>query len=296
MRFTLSVALLFSAIRVLACDVCGCAMGNNFFGIVPNYQKNFVGLRYSYTSFHSIHPGDNAFGEDYLHTTDLWARFVPFKRMQLFAQLPYQQFKRVEEGDNFKYNGIGDISFLANYTLVNNSDSLYGKIKHFLQLGGGIKLPTGNNAIIKNKRTLPNPIQLGSGSIDYLANLAYTVRYNNTGLNVEGVYRINTENKNEYKNGNRFALSTKIFGRFLLKKIALLPAFGVRYDRYKENYSYGRAVEYTGGNNLSMGPSLNIFYKQWALSTDWQKPIKQNLNEGQTTAQPSFSTQLSFYF
>ena len=165
-----------------------------------------------------------------------------------------------------------------------------------MQLGGGIKLPTGNNGIIRNKRSLPNPIQLGSGSIDYLLNLAYTTRINQFGLNVEGVYRLNTANKNEYKNGNRFAISTKIFGRILLDKIALLPALGMRYDTYAENYSNDYVVEYTGGSSLSIGPSLNVFYKQWALSTEWQKPIKQSLNQGQTKAQPTFSTQLSFYF
>ena len=36
-----------------ACDVCGCSLGGNYFGILPMFNKNFVGIRWSQAEFHS---------------------------------------------------------------------------------------------------------------------------------------------------------------------------------------------------------------------------------------------------
>ncbi|UII25703.1 hypothetical protein LVD15_20705 [Fulvivirga maritima] len=36
-----------------ACDVCGCSLGSNYMGILPQFNKNFVGLRWSQAKFYA---------------------------------------------------------------------------------------------------------------------------------------------------------------------------------------------------------------------------------------------------
>lgn len=51
----LTVALLAFGSVASACDVCGCSIGGNYFGILPQFHRHFVGIRYSEQSFRSAH-------------------------------------------------------------------------------------------------------------------------------------------------------------------------------------------------------------------------------------------------
>ncbi|MBP8240682.1 MAG: hypothetical protein KAX50_12000 [Saprospiraceae bacterium] len=72
MKTVLTAALLWvlASGQVLACDVCGCAVGGNYLGILPQFRRHFAGVRFQYRTFDSEHP--NLFGEGieffFLHT------------------------------------------------------------------------------------------------------------------------------------------------------------------------------------------------------------------------------------
>ena len=51
MRYLFVFVLLAGATTVaLACDVCGCSAGGNYFGILPRFGKHFLGIRYQYSA------------------------------------------------------------------------------------------------------------------------------------------------------------------------------------------------------------------------------------------------------
>lgn len=102
-------------------------------------------------------------------------------------------------------------SLFVNYLIYDNSRSEKGTFKATLQLGGDIKLPTGKNDIVQDFHTLPENLQPGSGTIDYLLNAIYTVRYQSVGINADVNYKIVQTNDKQYKRGDRLNTSFRFF-------------------------------------------------------------------------------------
>jgi hypothetical protein len=115
-----------------------------------------------------------------------------------------------------KSNGLGDIrlSALYRFYLEENCKA------HF---GIGLSLPTGSidekdrtprppekmgDPPSFNKNQLPAPMQLGSGTFDLLPSLTYVQQLENWswGAQASGVIRLESENDNNYRLGNKFEL------------------------------------------------------------------------------------------
>jgi len=128
-----------------ACNVCGCGVGNYHYGILPQFRKNFVGIRYRHSSYVSTLDDSHSdvFSYETFRTAELWARFYPAKKVQIFAFVPFNVNERKEGMTVKKLNGLGDIVISANYNLINTYDSLGAFLTHNLLIGGGVKLPTG---------------------------------------------------------------------------------------------------------------------------------------------------------
>ncbi len=212
-----------------ACDVCGCSIGGNYFGILPQFHKHFVGLRWSDQSFRSAHSLGAAReglydSEERFHTVDLIGRFYPLRRLQVLVLAPYHQFHRVDNGVATRNSGLGDISFMGSYILLDSGDSLNRRWKHTLTLGGGVKLPTGKSGQKDNEgQLLLENMQTGSGSTDFMLSAAYTLRHGNWGMATDLLGRLNTANQSGYVYGNRVSGSAKVFYLKNLRKMVLLP-------------------------------------------------------------------------
>jgi len=288
----------------VACDVCGCSVGGNYLGILPQYRQHFIGVRYDYQSFTSEHPplfggDDRIVSSEYFQTEEIWGRFYPHPRVQVFAFIPFHQYKKTEDGVTTLNEGLGDVSVLVNYVLINSGDSIKNSVKHRLQFGGGIKLPTGrNNMGSENEDPIAN-LQPGTGSYDFLFNAIYTIRYKKFGLNNEFSYRINTASNRDYKFGNRVNIASQVFYWQNLGGLTFLPQAGFRYE-YADmdyiNYPQKELQDLSGGSRYLATAALDLYIGSFSAGVSWTKPVYQDFASGNIKSHDQWSLKLIYLF
>lgn len=291
------MGLLFTGVQTAqACDACGCGVGSYQFGILPQQTKNFVGIRYQQKSDKTTPMHADMQSEEFFQTTEIWGRFYPVKKVQVLALLPYNFNEQKLDGETKMVHGFGDALVLVNYNLLNNTDSLYQPVKHNLFVGGGVKLPTGHfQRTVEGSELNPN-LQLGSGSLDFVANAMYTIRYDKIGLNTNVTYKYNTENKNDFLFGNKFGAGTVLFSVLKVKEMAFMPNIGFNTELTGKDYQYGDKLAESGGyvNLVSLG--TEVYFKKVSAGITAQKPVSQNLSEGYVKTGKRLLTHLTFMF
>lgn len=286
-----------------ACDICGCGVGGYYSGMLPQYHKHFIGLRWRFSHFSSDlgHEGENisAFSKEYFHSFEVMGRFYPHRRVQLLAFVPVNYHLRVAPSVNNNLVGLGDISVLALYNIYNTSFIGEKTTKHNLLLGGGVKVPTADFQRKDADGTLLTPsLQLGTGSVDFLINTVYTLRHKRWGVNTNAVYKINLPNKDTYKFGNQLTVSATAFFLHKIegKEWGLMPQLGLVFEHANYNLKYGYKRINTGGNQLVATAGLEIYYKQIQLGLSYQQPTWQNLSAGLVKAGPRFMANINYLF
>jgi hypothetical protein len=235
MKKILSVLLiLLASFQVKACDICGCSSGNYFLGPTPQFNKNFIGLRYSFRSYHTVLKNDpSQFSRDFYQTTELWAGFKVMERIQVLAFIPYNINQSVTD-DGLKMNqGLGDATLIGNVNVLNKRYITTDTLSAMQQvwIGAGVKLPTG--------RFSPNPAepvssansQPGSGSLDFLVSASYLAVVDVWGVTGNLTYKIN-QSASGYRFGNRLTASV-----FATKPSSLTPMWACYSKIYKPTIS-----------------------------------------------------------
>ncbi len=294
--------LLASALFVLpesqACNTCGCGVGNYHYGILPQFQENFIGLRYRYRSYVSELEPDHMVPYSYesFQTTELWGRFYPTKRVQAFVFIPYNFNVREEGEKTTSLSGLGDIVVSANYNLINTYDSASSGLSHNLLVGAGLKLPTGQFRKIEDGLTVNQNFQLGTGSVDLLFNAIYTLRYRSVGVNTELTYSHNTTNRDEYKFGDAGRAGLNVFYIPRTGAITLMPNAGVGIETFRNNYQYGDPFPDTGGWAVLYNAGVEAYYRNIAVGATWSTPASQALFNGKVTANNRLALHATFMF
>jgi len=283
-----------------ACDVCGCSVGGSYFGILPQFQRNFIGWRYQQRSFISEHltlfPNEVPIkSQESFYTTEAWGRYVPHPKVHVFAFVPFNYFTKREDSMFTKVAGIGDVSLLAHFIVFNTGDSTALKWKQALQLGAGIKLPTGKSNFIQEHTGLLVPsLQPGTGSLDIPLSVIYTVRKGKWGINAEINYRVNTPNIRHYKFGDRTTTYVRTFYWYGKRNVTILPHMGFTYERGMMDKKDGTIVDYTGSESVLASAGFDFYYKKLILNGNAQLPMYQHIAQGQVTSKPRFNVGLAF--
>jgi hypothetical protein len=285
-----------------ACDICGCGVGNNYIGILPDFSKHIFGLRMRTNSMltHVGVGGSSSYLttlENY-RTLEAWAGWNISDNFRLIASLPYSFNEKLNQGTVRRKSGLGDASLLAYYQLINNKKSLNSKLLvQSLWVGGGLKLPTGKyNPLDKSSaNTTANLFQLGTGSIDFSANAMYDIRLNDAGLNASAAYKINTTNKEDYRYGNKLSLMAQAYYKFrILNAFTVAPNLGMGYEKGRPDSDRGLTADISGGQ-LTMGTAgAELTWKSISAGFNYQTPLQQNLAMGIVKARDRAMVHVSF--
>ena len=283
-----------------ACDVCGGGVGGNYLGLLPQFQKHFIGIRYQYKSFESRHL--TLFDDEVpvvtyekFHSAELWGRFVVNRKIHLFAFLPYSYNRKNEEGKISAYQGLGDMTLLANYIIFNTAEMRKSDWRHALQAGVGIKLPTGKSDK-KDPYTniLVQSIQNGTGSWDIPINLNYTLRYKDWGTSLDASYKFNLANERHYQFGDNINVNWRAFYWFDINGLSLLPSLGLAYEKTFLATDRNIIEPYSARESLLSQVALDFYYKNLIVGLQMQNPLYQNLALGQMKEFSRFRINLSF--
>lgn len=297
-------------LNAMACDICGCGVGSYYLGIMPEFNKRFIGLRYQYKTLET-HLGPNGessvlSNNETYQSVELWGAWNFGKKWRVMAILPYNiNVRKIKVSDEVgKKNGLGDIVLMGYYKIAeakknNSKDKI---LIHSLWGGAGIKLPSGKYKD-EDRTTFgsesPNNFQLGSGSTDFMFNLVYDFRVMDFGINTNLSYKINTQNKEEYRYANKFATNVLAYYKFALKKdkIKISPNIGVMVDVQPKDVIYGKYnVDQSGGYSLAAIVGAEINLKKFSFGGNYQLPVSQNLADHRVKSGNRFLVHFSYSF
>lgn len=271
-----------------ACDICGCGAGTNYIGILPDFQKHIAGIRYRYNSIKS-HVGTN--GEtSYLttqenyHTIEAWLGWNISHRFRIMASVPYNLNSRESVGESRHKNGLGDITALGFYQLLNKKMSTGNSLLvQNLWAGGGVKLPTGIYAASDKLAGSDdaNVFQLGTGSLDFMVSLMYDIRWQDFGMNINATQKLNTANKEAYRYGDKTSINTQLYYKIRAnKKYMIAPNAGILYEHAALDNDASRIVTASGGNVVSFSTGFELSIGTISMGGNYQLPLSQSLASG----------------
>lgn len=287
------ILLIFSITVTRACDICGCGVGSYYLGILPDYTKRFIGLRYQHKSL-KTHLGP--FGEltpltsdETYQSVELWGGWNIGSRFRILAFVPYNFNERKSQTGTGSKSGLGDVALMAYFKVFDDQATVGDRLLvQSLWVGGGIKAPTGKYEPSERLavQESPNNFQLGTASTDFTLNAAYDIRYHDLGLNANVNYKLNTENKYEYRYGNKFTGNLLVYYKFrIANKLTVAPNAGVLYETAQkdvENKKYD--VDVSGGYSFSAVGGVEVALKGLSFGANYQNVRSQNLAGGRVNA------------
>ncbi|WP_353181927.1 transporter [Parapedobacter lycopersici] len=302
--------LCLAALRpALACDICGCGVGTYYLGILPDFNKRFVGLRYQHRPLTThLGPSGNRTpltADESYQSYELWGAWNFGTRWRAMAIIPYN-FNRREipgGGEAGEKSGLGDVALMGYYKvfeqLTGTSDNKI--LIHSLWAGIGIKTPTGrydNSERTNTSQDSPNNFQLGTASTDFMANLAYDIRLMDLGLNVNASYKINTENNYAYRYGNKLTANALFYYKFNIQnRLRIAPNAGIMYETQEKDETQKRyPVAQSGGYATTGIIGLELNAGRLSLGANHQLLLDQHLADGRAIAGNRWMAHASFAF
>lgn len=276
------------------CDACGCSANGGSMGFSSMLNNNFIGIRYvhqSYSTKEGVFNNSPWIAENF-NTTQVWARIPVSDKIQITALVPFHFNNRELVSGKQSIQGLGDVTVMGMYSVLEiQSDST--TVGHKLQLGGGLKAPTGkyNSA---NNGTLNPSFQLGTGSWDYLLVSEYVIKKEKFGINTAFSYTFKTENEKQYQFGNQFNYGSTMFYMLDLNSVKLVPQLGIAGEVYNSNQQFKQKVADTKGDVVFGKFGLEIGKNKFSFGANLMLPISQNLTGGNVDANYRFSLNLNY--
>jgi hypothetical protein len=300
------LSLIISMPAAKACDVCGSSALSPLLGIRSGLTQKQVGLRFQQ---HVIHAHLGPAGQrtplstqERYQSLDFFGSWEVAPRWKVMAQIPYQMQQRegLASGLTQKKSGIGDATLFGFYQLFSSNPNTTSKGQQMLQVGAGVKLPTGAYESIQTSDLLQsnNAFQLGSGSTDLLLQAHYELQLASWGLQTQVLYQYATANRDAYRYGDKLVGQVLLYRALPLSpKAWVAPHVGWQtewQDRHTVDKQY--ILAHSGGSlhTAIVGADLRWDRLQW--TAQYQAPIAQDLAMGRVASKGRWSVQVAVAF
>lgn len=290
---------------------CGCDMLITYQGIMPSDYNGMIGLNMRQRYFKGAAMSHiHANGKEHLHgqmnqvltNYEINYRLFITKRLLLSGTIPIADYKlsSSKAAAPVRKIGMSDPILLLKYELISPSQNKENKIKQRLLFGIGVKLPLGAHysVFVNNLPQDENllQLQLGTGSIDYIANASYQLRKNNFGLQSDISFKLNSSNKYGYRKGNQWNFQTNGFYQKRLVNSVLMLYVGTALENTNDDKILNTNLNNSGGTNLFASLGFDFYIKKTTLFFNYQHLVKQELNGFQMKNNLKFTLGINYNF
>lgn len=290
--------------KALACAICGCSASFMGLGYISGVGLNYIGMNYQYNYSHTQHPilfdGDNPiYSTDYFHKVSIWGGFQLNERLFFNYSLPFHSNILKEEGKTTIINGVGDPLLAVHYTAYKTPDTSFTKIRHMLLIGGGVRLPLGQNDFKTVDNLWAPNLQPGRASFGFWTNLNYSLLIGNGGINTDLSAFFTSVSSNNYKYGNRYSSTIVGFYKILLLRWTLVPQVGIsgvvkQVDLL--NASSDILNTMSGGWKTGLVAGIGIHHQNFGIRIQVRHPLVSYLGNGHVQPGQTAQIQLKYYF
>jgi hypothetical protein len=243
--------------------------------LLPQFYGHFLGLNSQVSQFktsHVLSDGTKESSKELFYGTDVRLRYRIMPRLMLLASMPIQFSEQRSSTGLKRLGGIGDFSLSSTYIIINKKDST-GKWSHDLQLSGGIKLPSGRYRQLTDDYILNPNLQAGTGSVDALVSLNYSIRKERWTFQWMNSGRINGVNSQRYRFGNRYMTQLNALRWIKWERTSLIPHAGLAFEMIGKDNHGSIILEQSGGQQLSMPFGFFLQQGRYIIQAQFTRPL-----------------------
>lgn len=305
------IILFLGAFHITSAQTCcsaGAPISSNI--QIVNKTKNTLALQlgYEYKSINLLVDNNQRLTNDprsrYGQNITLKADYTLHKNIAFSLLIPVVHQNRSTISENQRSIGIGDVTLIGQWTLLN-------KFNSSLNINGGVKLPTGKLSHRNESSIFLSPdMQSGSGSTDFIFGLTYVKNqwvYPNLNVLAYTSFKFNTTNGSfggtptfsgrSFKFGDEY-IAGMIFSYNLVASFGLIvPDISLKYRHSTPNIEQMTSAPNSGGDWFSIPIGILVSpqpNKSVRLYTE--VPVFQNLDGLQITTDITIGVQLNYSF
>ena len=279
--FIMFCLVILNSSSLQACDAYGCAAGYSGIGLMSKYRGNYIRISYVDFRYHANPEHANSNSQDLFSQVGLSFRYAFAKapKLRFNAYAPYGFNSRNQLSETQSMQGFADAKIIVNYAILNNK-AIGDKQTIFLEVGGGLNLPTGKYNHEIGYANLPDNFNIGLGSYGYILQLNSIWSKGKSGFLLNGNYQLNGKTQEGYHFGNQLTGEISWFREWNVKKQLILPNLGLVAGHVSVNrYNNGNKVPETGGNGLLVSAGINIKSKDLISGITYSIPVIQNYSK-----------------
>jgi hypothetical protein len=296
-----SLLIAIHAFQTNACDVCGCSINTGSSEVIPGVFQNYLGFRTNLRHFDSQHfdlLGEGSIlSKEWFHTSELFGRYSPHRRLQFIGFLPFNSVIKTEEGETHHATGFGDARLRVNFLAVDYIDSTKDELLSVF-IGGMIKAPTGRYDFINNEQQYFRRSMLpGTGTWDQTISTDVIYRRKNWGTMLSASYIFRGQNEFKYDFGNVFGGQLTGFYRLQGKGRTYLFETGVMTTHLESDYDmrFNEEQIYTEGWMIAPLVKFTSVGEKWSFSALVNHAAWQDLGKGRVQQYFQFDIGLTYF-